>query len=55
MEVDSFARRPKWLEKLIGDVRDDELVEDRSSRAKSKKKNPINFALMANIQSVYEL
>lgn len=47
------TKRPKWWEKLIGDVRDEEIVEGQSSRDKSKQ-NTINFAFMDNIQGVYE-
>lgn len=47
------TRRPKWWEKTIGAVRDEELVEGRSFRGKSKK-NIVNFALVANLQSIYE-
>lgn len=48
LEDDSSPSRPKWWAMLVGDVHDDELVEGRSSRGKSKK-NIVNFALMNNI------
>lgn len=44
--------KPKWWEKLIGNVRDDELLEGQSSRGKSIH-NTVIFSLMANIQGVY--
>lgn len=53
LQVDGSTLRHKWWEKLIGDVRDDELVEGTSSKGKSKTKNKFIFSLI-NIQSVYE-
>lgn len=43
------------LAKTISDLRFDEFIEGRSSRNKSKQQNTVNFLLMANIHSVFEL
>jgi hypothetical protein len=48
-------KRPKWWHNTIGDVQISEMIEGRSSRGKRKHKpNTINFALMANVQEIYE-
>lgn len=51
--VGTSTLRPKWWAKTISDLHDDELIEGRSDRAKSKQ-NTVNFALMANIHSIYD-
>jgi hypothetical protein len=49
------SKRPKWWHNTIGDVRIGEIIEGRSSQGKSKQETgTINFALMANIQEIYE-
>eukprot|EP00253_Pinus_taeda_P006391 PITA_06391 len=52
--VSSSTLRPKWWAKTIGDLRDDELLEGRTSRHKSTQQSTVNFALMANIHSTFE-
>eukprot|EP00253_Pinus_taeda_P002078 PITA_02078 len=52
--VSSSTLRPKWWAKTIGDLRDDELLEGRTSRHKSTQQSIVNFALMANIHSTFE-
>eukprot|EP00253_Pinus_taeda_P002074 PITA_02074 len=53
-DIGSSTLRPKWWAKTIGDLRDDELLEGRTSRHKSKQKSTVNFALMANLHSIFE-
>ena len=53
-DIGSSTLRPKWWAKTIGDLRDNELLEGRTSRNKSKQQPTVNFALMANIHSVFE-
>lgn len=53
-DIGSSTPRPKWWAKTIGDLRDDELLEGRTSRHKSKQQSTIKFALMANLQSIFE-
>jgi transposase InsO family protein len=49
------SKRPKWWHNTIGDVRIGEMIEGRSSQGKSKQQTgTVNFALMANIQEIYE-
>eukprot|EP00253_Pinus_taeda_P025809 PITA_25809 len=52
--VSSSTLRPKWWAKTIGALRDDELLEGRTSRHKSTQQSTVNFALMANIHSIFE-
>eukprot|EP00253_Pinus_taeda_P027623 PITA_27623 len=52
--VSSSTLQPKWWAKTIGDLRDDELLEGRTSRHKSTQQSTVNFALMANIHSIFE-
>ena len=47
-------KRPKWWNNANGDVRVGEMTQGQSLRNKSKKTNIVNFALMANVQEVYE-
>eukprot|EP00253_Pinus_taeda_P009126 PITA_09126 len=54
LEPSSSTLRPKWWAKTIGDLRDDELLEGRTSRHKSKQQSTVNFALMANLHSIFE-
>eukprot|EP00253_Pinus_taeda_P006482 PITA_06482 len=53
-DIGSSTPRPKWWAKTIGDLRDDELLEGRTSRHKSKQQSTVNFALMANLHSIFE-
>eukprot|EP00253_Pinus_taeda_P019099 PITA_19099 len=53
-DIGSSTSRPKWWAKTIGDLRDDELLEGRTSRHKSKQQSTVNFALMANLHSIFE-
>ncbi|MDF3686430.1 hypothetical protein [Enterobacter hormaechei] len=46
--------RPKWWAKTLADLHDDELIDGRTARKKSKTTDSVNFALMANIHSVFE-
>jgi hypothetical protein len=49
------SKRPKWWHNTIGDVQIGEMIEGRSSQGKSKQQTgTVNFALMANIQEIYE-
>ena len=53
--VEDPKKRPKWWHDTIGDVQVGEMIKGRSLRNKGKKKlNTINFALIVNIQGVYE-
>eukprot|EP00253_Pinus_taeda_P036695 PITA_36695 len=52
--VSSSTLRPKWWAKTIGDLWDDEILEGRTSRHKSTQQSTVNFALMANIHSIFE-
>eukprot|EP00253_Pinus_taeda_P013227 PITA_13227 len=54
LEPSSSTLRPKWWAKTIGDLRDDELLEGRTSRHKSNQQSTVNFALMANLHSIFE-
>ena len=45
---------PKWWAKTLVDLRDDELINGRTALKKKKTTNSVNFALMANIHSVFE-
>lgn len=36
LDEEISKKRPKWWKYVIGDVRDDEMIEGRSSRGKSK-------------------
>eukprot|EP00253_Pinus_taeda_P026732 PITA_26732 len=54
LDIGSSTSQPKWWAKTIGDLRDDELLEGRTSRNKSKQQSTINFVLMANLHSIYE-
>ena len=45
---------PKWWAKTLVDLRDDELIDGRIVRKKSKLTEFVNFAHMANIHSVFE-
>eukprot|EP00253_Pinus_taeda_P022033 PITA_22033 len=53
-DIGSSTLRPKWWAQTIGDLRDDELLEGRTSRHKSKHQSTVNFALMANLHSIFE-
>eukprot|EP00253_Pinus_taeda_P007197 PITA_07197 len=53
-DIGSSTSRPKWWAKIIGDLRDDELLEGRTSRHKSKQQSTVNFALMVNLHSIFE-
>eukprot|EP00253_Pinus_taeda_P004205 PITA_04205 len=53
-DIGSSTLRPKWWAKTIGDLRDNELLEGRTSRHKSKQQSTVNFALMANLHSIFE-
>eukprot|EP00253_Pinus_taeda_P006371 PITA_06371 len=53
-DIGSSTSRPKWWAKTIGDLRDDEILEGRTSRNKSKQQSTVNFALMANLHSIFE-
>eukprot|EP00253_Pinus_taeda_P002353 PITA_02353 len=53
-DIGSSTLRPKWWAKTIGDLWDNELLEGRTSRHKSKQQSTMNFALMANLHSVFE-
>jgi len=46
--------RSKWWAKTLVDLCDDELIDGRIARKKSKTTYFVNFALMANIHSVFE-
>eukprot|EP00253_Pinus_taeda_P008054 PITA_08054 len=52
--IGSSTLRPKWWAKTIGDLWDNELLEGRTSKNKSKQQPTVNFALMANLHSVSE-
>jgi hypothetical protein len=53
LEEENPKKRPKWWHNTIGDVWLDEMrVEGRPRRG--KKSNTVNYALMANIQDLYE-
>eukprot|EP00253_Pinus_taeda_P014380 PITA_14380 len=54
LDIGSSTLRPKWWAKPIGDLRDNELLEGRTSRHKSKQQSTVNFALMANLHSIFE-
>eukprot|EP00253_Pinus_taeda_P019794 PITA_19794 len=54
LEIDSSTLRPKWWAKTIGDLWDNELLEGRTSRHKSKQQSIVNFSLMANLHSIFE-
>eukprot|EP01018_Ginkgo_biloba_P028622 Gb_03615 [translate_table: standard] len=54
MQVQDPSTRPKWWHNTIGDIWPGELVDGRSTRSKSKKPDMVNFALMANIQGLFE-
>eukprot|EP00253_Pinus_taeda_P032343 PITA_32343 len=53
-DIGSSTLRPKWWAKTIGDLRDNELLDGRTSRHKSKQPSTVNFALMANLHSIFE-
>eukprot|EP00253_Pinus_taeda_P033527 PITA_33527 len=53
-DIGSSTLWPKWWAKTIGDLQDNELLEGRTSKNKSKQQPTINFALMANLHSVFE-
>lgn len=53
-DMGSSTLRPKWWAKTIGDLRDNELLEGRTSRHKRKQQSTVNFALMANLHSIFE-
>lgn len=53
-DVGTSTLRPKWWARTIADLHDDELIEGRTARKTSKHPDYVNFALMANIHSVYE-
>eukprot|EP00253_Pinus_taeda_P014834 PITA_14834 len=53
-DIGSSTLQPKWWAKTIGDLRDDELLEGRTSRHKSKQQFTVNFALMANLHNIFE-
>eukprot|EP00253_Pinus_taeda_P016023 PITA_16023 len=53
-DIGSSTLRPKWWVKTIDDLRDDELLEGRTSRHKRKQQSTVNFALMANLHSIFE-
>ena len=53
-DIDSSTLRPKCWAKTIGDLRDNELLEGRTSRNKSKQQPTVNFAHMANLHGVFE-
>ena len=46
--------QPKWWAKTLAYLRDDELIDGRTTWKKSKPTESVNFALMANIHSVFE-
>ena len=46
--------RPKSWAKTLVDLRDDELIDGRTARKKSKTTDFVNFSLMANIHSLFE-
>lgn len=54
LDVGTSTVRPKWWAKTIGDLCDDELLEDKSVQQKRKQQNTVNFALMANIHNIHE-
>ena len=54
LDEEDPKNRPKWWHNTIGDVRLGEMIEGQSSRGKRKQTNTVNFALMANIQEVYQ-
>eukprot|EP00253_Pinus_taeda_P004407 PITA_04407 len=51
--IGSSTLRPKWWAKTIGDLWDNELLEGRTSKHKSKQQSAVNFALMANLHSIF--
>lgn len=53
-DIGSSIVWPKWWSKTIGDLRDNELLEGRTSRHKSKQQSTVNFALMANLHNIFE-
>jgi len=53
-DIGSFTLWPKWWAKTISDLWDNELLEGRTSRHKSKHKSTVNFSLMANLHSIFE-
>ena len=53
-DIGSSTLWPKWWAKTIGDLKDNELLEGGTSRNKSKQHPTVNFALMANLHSVFE-
>lgn len=53
-DIGSSTLRPKWWAKTIGDLQDSKLLEGRTSRNKSKHQSAVNFALMANLHSIFE-
>eukprot|EP00253_Pinus_taeda_P032341 PITA_32341 len=53
-DIGSSTLWPKWWAKTIGDLRDNELLEGRTSRHKSKQQSTINFAVMAKLHSIFE-
>lgn len=53
-DIGSSTLRPKWWAKTIGDLQDNELIEGRTSRHKSKEQSTVNFVLMANLHSIFE-
>eukprot|EP00253_Pinus_taeda_P004464 PITA_04464 len=53
-DIGSSNLRPKWWAKTNGDLRDNELLEGRTSRHKSKQQSTVNFAPVANLHSVFE-
>eukprot|EP00253_Pinus_taeda_P030272 PITA_30272 len=53
-DIGSSTLQPKWWAKTIDDLRDNELLEGRTSRNKRKQQPTVNFALMANLHSVFE-
>lgn len=46
--------QPKWWAKTLFDLRDDELIDGRTTWNKNKPTEFVNFSLMANIHSVFE-
>lgn len=55
LDEEDSKRRPKGWHNTIGDVQIGEMIEGLSSRGKSKQKpNTVKFALLANVQEIYE-
>lgn len=53
-DIGSSTLQPKWWAKTIGDLWDNEILEGRTSKNRSKQQPTVNFALMANLHNVFE-